>query len=210
MPPLIELTSERSAAVRVHGTEQVASVTAALLRDGRFPNLHPAYSSVLVEWEPLRMAPEQALLALRAVCASTDLGVHIDGRSWEVPVRYGGEYGPDLADVAKHAQLSPREAAERHAGAGYIVAFLGFAPGFPYLRGLPPELSMPRLAQPRPRVPAGSVAIGGSHAGIYPFDSAGGWRIIGRTDLRLFDAGRQPPALFATGDRIHFVPVSWP
>ncbi|HVI26748.1 MAG TPA: 5-oxoprolinase subunit PxpB [Xanthomonadaceae bacterium] len=125
----------------------------------------------------------------------------------EIPVRYGGEDGPDLEDVARHAGLAPEEVIARHAGGDYTVAMLGFAPGFPYLLGLDPALATPRRATPRTRVPAGSVAIGGAQAGLYPQDSPGGWQLIGRTDLVLFDALRDPPSLLAPGDRVRFVPV---
>jgi len=104
--------------------------------------------------------------------------------------------------------LSPERVIELHSAATYLVYFLGFSPGFPYLGGLPPELATPRLATPRKRTPAGSVAIGGSQAGVYPTDSPGGWRIIGRTPLRLFDAKASPPALLAMGDTVRFVPLA--
>ncbi|GAA4864014.1 5-oxoprolinase subunit PxpB [Luteimonas vadosa] len=125
----------------------------------------------------------------------------------EIPVRYGGEDGPDLDAVAAEAGMSPREAVALHCAGDYRVAMLGFAPGFPYLIGLDPRLATPRLATPRPRVPAGSVGIGGAQTGIYPRSGPGGWRLIGRTDLRLFDATRDPPATLSPGDRVRFVPV---
>lgn len=125
----------------------------------------------------------------------------------EIPVRYGGEDGPDLEAVARHAGLGPEDVVARHAGGVYSVAMLGFAPGFPYLLGLDPALATPRRATPRTRVPAGSVAIGGAQAGLYPQDSPGGWQLIGRTDLVLFDATRDPPSLLSPGDRVRFVPV---
>ncbi|GAA5010044.1 5-oxoprolinase subunit PxpB [Pseudoluteimonas lycopersici] len=129
------------------------------------------------------------------------------GALHEVPVRYGGEHGPDLDAVAEHAGLSPRQVIELHADGEYRVAMLGFAPGFPYLLGLDPALSMPRLATPRTRVEAGSVGIGGEQAGIYPRPGPGGWRIIGRTEVVLFDPARDPPSLLAPGDRLRFVPT---
>lgn len=124
----------------------------------------------------------------------------------EVPVRYGGEDGPDLDVVAAHAGLSPRAVIERHAAVEYRVAMLGFAPGFPYLLGLDPLLATPRLAQPRARVEAGSVAIGGAQTGIYPRPGPAGWRVIGRTDIALFDPARHAPSLLQPGDRLRFVP----
>ena len=169
-------------------------------------NLHPAYASVLVEFDPrLRSHAE-----VESLVRGTDDRVPSSDsacRTVEISVRYGGEFGPDLEDVARHGGLSPERVVELHAAALYLVHFLGFSPGFPYLGGLPPELATPRLESPRKLVPSGSVAIGGSHAGIYPVDSPGGWRIIGRTPLRLFDAAATPPALLAMGDRVRFVPI---
>jgi len=128
-------------------------------------------------------------------------------RTIEVRVRYGGADGPDLEAVAAHAGLPPAEVVERHAAVDYRVAMLGFAPGFPYLLGLDPVLSMPRLQTPRTRVAAGSVGIGGSQTGIYPRPGPGGWRIIGRTDAVLFDPLRASPSLLLPGDRVRFIPV---
>lgn len=122
----------------------------------------------------------------------------------EIPVCYGGDHGPDLEAVAKHAGLSPDAVVARHAGGEYTVAMLGFAPGFPYLLGLDAALHVPRRDNPRTRVPAGSVAIGGAQTGIYPKELPGGWHLIGRTPLSLFDAHRASPALLAPGDRVRF------
>ncbi len=129
-----------------------------------------------------------------------------ESRLVEIPVRYGGEFGPDLADVARHTGLTPERVVEMHAAAEYLVYFLGFAPGFAYLGGLPPELATPRLSAPRKRVPAGSVAIGGNQTGVYPIESPGGWRIIGHTDAKLFDPNAAEPVLLRMGDRLRFVP----
>ena len=122
----------------------------------------------------------------------------------EVPVAYGDEFGPDLESAAAELGLSPQVLAQRHAAGDYVVAMIGFAPGFPYLSGLEPTLALPRLATPRTLVPAGSVAIGGAQTGIYPRESPGGWRLIGRTPLALFDPHRTSPALLSPGDRVRF------
>lgn len=127
------------------------------------------------------------------------------GRLIQIPVRYGGQYGPDLPALAAHAALDADEVIARHCAVEYRVAMLGFAPGFPYLLGLDPALAMPRLATPRLRVAAGSVGIGGTQTGIYPREGPGGWRIIGRTARPLFEATREPAALLAPGDRVRFV-----
>lgn len=129
-------------------------------------------------------------------------------RSIEVPVCYDPEFGLDLKEVARHCGLSPNEVVTRHAAGRYYVRCVGFTPGFPYLSGLPAALSTPRRATPRTVLPAGSVAIGGGQAGIYPLPSPGGWNIIGRTPLRLFDLNRDPAALFAAGDRVRFVAMT--
>jgi inhibitor of KinA len=131
----------------------------------------------------------------------------LPSRRVEVPVCYDEDLAPDLRDVARHVGLSADEVVRLHAGATYVVRFLGFSPGFPYLAGLPERLAMPRLERPRVRVPAGSVAIAGGQAGVYPQATPGGWRVVGRTPLRLFDADREPPALLRMGDLVRFVPV---
>src|SRR4029453_11750555 len=121
-------------------------------------------------------------------------------REHVIPVHYGGSDGPDLADVALAAGLSEAEVVARHAGASYRVFMLGFLPGFAYIGPLDPSLARPRRATPRPRVPAGSVAIAGVLTGIYPMESPGGWHLIGRTTAKLFDAGGTPPAILRAGD----------
>lgn len=131
----------------------------------------------------------------------------VDRRVLRIPVAYGGTAGRDLSELAGASGLSEAEFIQRHAAAGYAVAFLGFAPGFAYLAGLPRELHMPRLPTPRPRVPAGAVGIGGEYTGIYPSETPGGWRLIGRSPVRLFDAEKDPPALLRPGDRVVFEPI---
>jgi KipI family sensor histidine kinase inhibitor len=169
-------------------------------------NHHPAYSSVLVDFDP-RLRERAEIEALLRELAGEDGGDGAIERTVEIPVIYGGEYGADLEDVARHTGLPAERVVELHASVEYLVYFLGFSPGFPYLGGLPAELATPRLPAPRKLVPGGSVAIGGGQTGIYPVDSPGGWRIIGRTPLRLFDAQASPPALLAMGDRVRFVPI---
>ena len=123
----------------------------------------------------------------------------------EIPVRYGGEHGPDLARVAKASGLRESEVIERHAGREYVAYFLGFQPGFAYLGDLDPALKTPRLDSPRARVPAGSVAIAADHTAVYPFASPGGWNLIGRTSIALFDSARKEPSLLSRGARVKFV-----
>jgi len=129
-----------------------------------------------------------------------------ESRQIEIPVIYGGEAGPDLEEVARHHQLTTRQVVELHASADYVVYFIGFQPGFPYLGGLDKRLHTPRRAEPRVLVPAGSVGIGGSQTGIYPLASPGGWQLIGRSNLQLFNPQNQPPTVLRPGDSIRFVP----
>lgn len=126
----------------------------------------------------------------------------------EIPVCYGGEFGPDLGRVAAQAKLSAEEVVRRHAAAHYTVALIGFSPGFPYLSGLPADLATPRLAQPRGQVPAGAVGIAGAQTGVYPLATPGGWNLIGRTPLRLFRPEQNPPVLLQPGDRVKFRAVT--
>ncbi|MFD2787529.1 5-oxoprolinase subunit PxpB [Hymenobacter rubripertinctus] len=130
------------------------------------------------------------------------------GPAVEIPVCYGGEFGPDLAAVARHCGLSPEEVVARHAGADYQVHFIGFAPGFPYLGGLPAELAMPRRASPRAAVPAGAVGIAGAQTGIYSLPTPGGWQLIGRTPERLFRPEAVEPSRLRAGQRLRFVSIT--
>ncbi len=129
-----------------------------------------------------------------------------DSRAIEIPVVYGGAQGPDLEEVARHSGLTPRQVVELHASVDYVVWFLGFQPGFPYLGGLPEQLITPRRAEPRLLVPAGSVGIGGAQTGIYPLPTPGGWQLIGTTPLALFDPAKSEPVLLRPGDSVRFVP----
>lgn len=129
-----------------------------------------------------------------------------ESRDVAIPVIYGGEAGPDLEEVAHHCQMTPQQLVEAHAAGEYVVYFIGFQPGFPYLGGLDSRLHAPRRAEPRVLVPAGSVGIGGSQTGIYPLASPGGWQLLGRTPQALFNPQHQPPTLLRPGDRVRFVP----
>ncbi len=170
-------------------------------------NLHPSYASVLIDFDPRLVTHEQVGRLVHERMETAEHEPALPSRTVEIPVCYGGEYGPDLPDVAKHTGLSPERVVELHAAAEYLVYFVGFSTCFPYLGGLPPELATPRLSAPRKHVPVGSVAIGGGQAGIYPLASPGGWRLIGRTPLRLFDPLGAPPPLLRMGDRVRFVPA---
>lgn len=170
-------------------------------------NLNPAYASVLVSFNPLETDTDSLATSIREVAGAKVEEPLPEPRLVEVPVKYGGEAGPDLEEVAKLHGIPAAEVIALHSSAEYLVYFLGFSPGFPYLGGMPESLATPRLARPRRLVPAGSVAIGGSQTGIYPVASPGGWRIIGRTPLELFNPDRNPPVLLEMGDRLRFVPL---
>ncbi len=169
--------------------------------------LVPAYASLAVAVDPDAANLAEARAWLQALQPDDAHEADAEAPVVAIPVCYGGEFGPDLDELARHAGLAPEEVVRRHAAGDYRVAMLGFAPGFPYLLGLDPALAMPRLDTPRTRVPAGSVGIGGAQTGIYPREGPGGWRIIGRTPLALFDATREAPSLLAPGQRVRFEPV---
>ena len=171
-------------------------------------NVHPAYASILVDFDPRVIRHAGVEQAATEIFAQAAGAAFPEPRTVEVPVFYGGENGPDLESVAALTGHTPDEVVAIHSGAGYLVYFLGFSPGFPYLGGLPESIAAPRLETPRKRVPAGSVAIGGRQTGVYPLASPGGWRIIGRTPLHLFDAAADPPALLQMGDHVRFVPLA--
>lgn len=168
-------------------------------------DLHPAYSSLMIRYDPLRCDPERLEREVDRRVRSLAGRPLAEGRLFEIPVRYGGAFGPDLADVARATGLFEPEVVAAHAGGVYDVRFLGFSPGFPYLSGLPERLHTPRRTAPRSQVPAGSVAIAGAQTGIYSLRSPGGWNVIGRTDVVLFDATRGDPATLAPGDRVRFL-----
>lgn len=169
-------------------------------------DLRPAYASLLLVFDPRATTHEELSRAVRPLLPPAGLALRPAARTVEVPVCYGEECAPDLGDVARNAGLSREETVSLHAGAGYRVAFLGFSPGFAYLLGLPPALAIPRLPAPRRSVPAGSVAVAGGQAGLYPRATPGGWRLVGRTALPLFDASREAPSLLLPGDAVRFVP----
>lgn len=186
---LVELP-DNAAAVRL----------ARLLRNERHElvDVVVGHRTVLVTWPAGTATPELAALVERALSPGHDP----EGRRIEIPVTYDG---PDVLDVARLTALSPEEVVARHTAAEHVVAFLGFQPGFAYLVGGDELLNVPRLDEPRTRVPAGSVAIAGRYSGVYPRASPGGWRLLGSTATLMFDAVRDAPALLAPGDRVRFI-----
>jgi KipI family sensor histidine kinase inhibitor len=177
----------------------------------------PAYASALVPFEPEAtdaawLAAELELLARVAMRpdGTSSRGLAAPARLIEVPVRYGGPDGPDLADVAARLGITEAQVVRAHAAPTYTAFMLGFAPGFAYLGPLPEALALPRRPDPRLRVPAGSVAIAGRQTAVYPFATPGGWHLLGRTDAPLWDVTAQPPALVRPGDTVRFRPVAGP
>lgn len=188
----------------------------------RLRGAHPAigdivagFTTVTVHYEPRGVRDPSGelphVLLARSIeerLAQLDAAPPVEDRTVELPVCYSGELAPDLEEVARQARLSQDDVVGLHTAALYTVQMIGFTPGFPYLAGLDPRLATPRRAEPRLRVPAGSVGIGGEQTGIYPLTTPGGWNIIGATPRSLFDSTRDPPALLRIGDRVRFVAIS--
>ena len=171
-------------------------------------DLTPTYRSLLVTYDPRRVSLSELVSTLRLRAASLARAEVPPPRILEVPTVYGGAFGPDLPFVAAHNSLGEQEVVDIHAGTDYLVYMMGFSPGFPYLGGMSPRIATPRLKTPRTAIPAGSVGIAQQQTGIYPVESPGGWQLIGRTPVVLFDPERRPPVLLEAGDFIRFVPVS--
>jgi inhibitor of KinA len=211
-------------------TQQNVLAAAAFLEHHPFPGLLavvPAYTSVTVFFDlflwkkhgpptaqPLHGSSPIPLTAARLLCVFLEKKLRdVPPRApaemplVDLPVRYGGEHGPDLSAVAERLQLTENEVVELHAAAEYTVQMVGFLPGFPYIGPLPEALRLPRRDTPRLRVPPGSVAIAGAQTGIYPQASPGGWHLIGRTDFQLFDPAASPPARLQAGWQVRFVPA---
>ena len=185
-----------------------AVAVATAMRSQSLPGVRdvvPTFRSVTVFFDPL-IAETQVVRGALADVSQSPLQV-VEGKTIEVPVTYGGETGPDLTTVADWAGVSAANVAERHAGRDYRVFMLGFLPGFAYLGSVDAQIASPRRQSPRIRVPAGSVGIAGQQTGIYPRESAGGWQIIGRSELKVFDPSQVPAALFSPGDRVRFKAV---
>jgi len=171
-------------------------------------NLHPAYCSLLVKFDALKWQHEKLEKELRKYLGRLSKVNLPEPRHVEIPVCYGGACGPDLDETAALRKITPEQVIKLHSSTSYLVYFLGFVPGFAYLGELPKDLVTPRLATPRKRVPAGSVGIAGNQTGVYPFETPGGWRLLGRTPVSLFRTDREGLSLLSIGDRVRFVPIS--
>lgn len=191
----------------------VNALDAAILRQqqvGGLPGVieaMPTFRSLTVFYDPLLTDRETLLAALEPLIAAAEHGTPAAGRRWRLPVCYEGEAAPDLAEVARTVGIDEADVVALHSGTDYVVYMLGFLPGFPFMGDLPSALHLPRRTEPRVRVPPGSVAIATGLTAIYPWESPGGWHLIGRCPVPLFDARRESPSLLAAGDRVRYTPV---
>jgi KipI family sensor histidine kinase inhibitor len=212
-PPMEEGRAEArhlQSQITLHAHEQVRKLLRLLEVEpvAGIRNLHPGYASVLVVFDGVRLRHEEVEEILREYLARMDAVELPEARLVEIPVCYGGEFGPDLEDVAGMHGLSAAQAIEMHSSTTYLVYFLGFVPGFAYLGELPEGLVTPRLAAPRRQVPKGSVGIAGNQTGVYPFATPGGWRLLGRTPISMVRTEQEELSLLAIGDRVRFAPIS--
>lgn len=180
----------------------------------------PAFATVTLFYNPVQVINQEDYhphtLPYDYVCSQverffdrlTDKGTSSEARIIEIPVSYGGELGPDLEYVAEHNRLTPQEVIDIHTSAEYLVYMIGFAPGFPYLGGMPKKIAAPRKNSPRTRIPSGTVGIAGEQTGIYPIETPGGWQLIGRTPIKLFQPEEDTPSLLQAGDKIRFKAIS--
>ena len=186
------------------------AATVQLMREQHIngvPDVIPAFCSLLINYDPRVISYEQIKRRMEALVKIDVTAGDTRKRVFEIPVCYGGEYGPDIQNIADHAGLSVEEVIQIHTSRDYLIYMLGFLPGFTYLGGLDERIHTPRLANPRIRIPAGSVGIGGSQTGIYPMDSPGGWQLMGMTPVKTYDPDREVPILVEAGDYIRFVAI---
>ena len=168
----------------------------------------PTYCSILIKYNPAVITNHQLVTQLASLENTKD---HMELPTpfvTEIPVVYGGAFGPDVECVANHNKLSVKEVIEIHSGRDYLIYMMGFTPGFPYLGGMSKMIATPRLQSPREKITGGSVGIAGNQTGIYPIDSPGGWQLIGKTPVKLFDPKKEEPFLLSAGDYLRFVPVT--
>lgn len=190
--------------------EQVHALFRALksLNQPGILDLNPTYRSLLIQYDPWDCSFEHLMLAIEGCLQNQPAAVWNEAETVEIPVCYGGGLGPDLEEVAAFHRLTTAQVVELHCAPLYHVYMIGFAPGFPYLGGLDERLFTPRLTEPRQKVPAGSVGIADRQTGVYPMESPGGWRLIGRTPLKLFDLARPEPFTLNPGNKVRFKPIT--
>jgi KipI family sensor histidine kinase inhibitor len=186
------------------------SATVQLLKEQHIEgvvDLIPAFCSLLINYDPRVISYEEISERIQAIIKLDAKAGEQKKKIYEIPVCYGGKYGPDIANIAEHAGLTEEEVIKIHSSRDYLIYMLGFLPGFCYLGGLDERIHTPRLANPRIKINAGSVGIGGSQTGIYPLDSPGGWQLMGMTPVKTYDPERETPILVEAGDYIRFVPI---
>ncbi len=167
----------------------------------------PTYRSLMVIYEPMIIELNELIDKVKSIEVKMDAIKLPDTRVIEIPTLYGGEYGQDIEFVAQHNKISLSEVIKIHTSMEYLIYMMGFTPGFPYLGGMNHSIATPRLQIPRAKIPVGSVGIAGNQTGIYPIESPGGWQLIGRTPVKLYDPYRKNPVLFNAGDYIKFVQI---
>jgi len=181
------------------------------IRKARIPGIIeavPTYRSLLIHYNPLQISSKELRDRLEILEQNAEDSQFPKPMMTGIPTVYGGEYGPDLEFVARYHSLTPEEVVQIHTGTAYLVHMLGFMPGFPYLGGMSMRIATPRMKTPRSKTPGGSVGIGGTETGIYTAESSGGWQIIGRTPLQLFQPHQEPPTLLQTSDYVTFVKIT--
>ncbi|WP_018131855.1 5-oxoprolinase subunit PxpB [Effusibacillus pohliae] len=192
-------------------THRKVKALAGYLDECPFPGMVeyiPAFTTVTVFYDPLRLSYADVCSTLENIISLLPETPDSPPRIVEIPVCYGGEFGPDLKFVAEHNGLTTEQVIEIHASGDYLVYMIGFAPGFPYLGGMSERIAAPRRPSPRLQIPAGTVGIAGMQTGVYSIDTPGGWQLIGRTPLALFRPNDDPPSLLQAGDRVRFRPIS--
>ena len=167
----------------------------------------PTYSSFVIHFDPIIFSREGLIECVQGIWDDDLNSENTDSRTILLPTLYSSEYGPDLQSVAEFTGLSVEEVIETHSKVDYLVYALGFSPGFPYLGGMSDRIACPRLSTPRIEIPAGSVGIAESQTGVYPMASPGGWQLIGRTPINMFNPDKTPPSVLAAGDLVKFVPL---
>ncbi|MBO6158006.1 MAG: 5-oxoprolinase subunit PxpB [Firmicutes bacterium] len=214
--PVVKMTGDTSVAV-VFGDAiseeinlKIRAFDEALAREniaGIYETV-PTYCTLMIHYAPEVIRYRELSQKLEKLLLGTHEAEKLETRIMEIPVCYGGEYGPDLDYVAEYHQMSKEEVIKLHTEAEYLIYMLGFTPGFSYMGGMDERIATPRLKTPRVLIPAGSVGIAGGQTGIYPIDSPGGWQLIGRTPVRMYDAERQTPILLDAGLHVRFVPIN--